>query len=97
MRLLIRCKGHLLAPLKRGLAISSRPMVIKNKAIKIATNITIGKPHHHHIPRRIADERKALLMVIPKVGMRVGPKPRISKPVAAKIEPDTAPVKVAAR
>jgi len=38
-------------PLRRGLAISSRPIFIKNSAMKIITRSKIGKPHHHHMPR----------------------------------------------
>ena len=54
-------RGHALtdAPRSRGLAISSRPTAIKKSPLKITIRIKIGKPHHHHIPRRTADELMA--------------------------------------
>src|SRR3989339_1602583 len=36
-------------------------------------------------------------MVIPSVGMREGPRPNASRPVAARMLPETLPVKLAAR
>ena len=71
--------------------------VIKKRAIKMIMSINTGKPHHHHIPRKIAEARKASLIAIPSVGIREGPKPKASKLAAAKIANDTFRVKLEAR
>ena len=40
-----------------GLETSSNPIVIKKRLKKIIISIAIGKPHHHHMSRKIAEER----------------------------------------
>ena len=69
---------------------------MRNKPTKMMIRMMMGKPHHHHIPRKMADELMALKMVIPRVGIRVGPSPSASRLAAAKIAEDTLLAKLAA-
>src|SRR6516164_5999615 len=82
---------------RRGLAISSRPAVRKNRPRNTIRMMTIGATHHHHQPLRMAALKLIQYSVIPSVGASSGPRPSTSRPIEARIAADTALTKVAAR
>src|SRR5205085_9571412 len=85
------------AVLRRGLAISSSPKVRKNRPRKTIRMMTVGASHHHHQPLIIAALKLTQYKVMPSVGASIGPRPRTSRPIEARIAAETALTKVAAR
>src|SRR5262249_23337596 len=82
---------------RRGLAISSRPTVRKNRPRNTVRMITVGAVHHHHQPLIIAALKLTQYSVMPRVGASIGPRPRTSRPIEARIAAETALTQVAAR
>src|SRR5204863_9905800 len=82
---------------RRGLAISSSPTVRKKRPRKTITMMTVGASHHHHQPLIIAALKLTQYSVMPRVGASIGPRPRTSRPIEARIAADTELTSVAAR
>src|SRR5437764_13247507 len=89
-------RGHALLR-RRGLAISSSPTVRKKRPRNTVRMMTVGASHHHHQPLIIAALKLTQYKVMPSVGASIGPRPRTSSPIEARIAADTALTKVAAR
>ena len=55
----LRLRAHAPAPLNRGLSISSKPIVIRKNDENSTIKISVGAPHHHHMPLMIAEDCRA--------------------------------------
>src|SRR5438477_11351495 len=82
---------------RRGLASSSSPTVRKKRPRNTVTMMMVGASHHHHQPLIIAALKLTQYKVMPSVGASIGPSPKTSSPIEARIAADTAFTRVAAR